>query len=209
MEKKNRIPVIGLTGGAGSGKSYVAGLLENVCKVCHINTDQISRLQMQKGGCVYQKVLKQFGPEFLDDEGEINRKKLGEYIFQRPEELAVLNAITHPPVKEEVRHIIEAAKDSGYDVILLESALLIEAGYKEICDEVWYVYANREIRKKRLQETRGYSEARVHDMFRSQKTDRFFREHADYVIENNMRETEKLKSRLRRRVHKVQSGLDL
>lgn len=209
MEKKNRIPVIGLTGGAGSGKSYVAGLLENVCKVCHINTDQISRLQMQKGGCVYQKVLKQFGPEFLDDEGEINRKKLGEYIFQRPEELAVLNAITHPPVKEEVRHIIEAAKDSGYDVILLESALLIEAGYKEICDEVWYVYANREIRKKRLQETRGYSEARVHDMFRSQKTDRFFREHADYVIENNMRETEELKSRLRRRVHKVQSGLDL
>lgn len=209
MEMKNRIPVIGLTGGAGSGKSYVAGLLENVCKVCHINTDQISRLQMQKGGCVYQKVLKQFGPEFLDDEGEINRKKLGEYIFQRPEELAVLNAITHPPVKEEVRHIIEAAKDSGYDVILLESALLIEAGYKEICDEVWYVYANREIRKKRLQETRGYSEARVHDMFRSQKTDRFFREHADYVIENNMRETEELKSRLRRRVHKVQSGLDL
>ncbi len=209
MKVKNRIPVIGLTGGAGSGKSYVAGLLENVCRVCHINTDQISRLQMQKGGCVYQKVLKHFGPEFLDDEGEINRKKLGEYIFQRQEELAVLNAITHPPVKEEVRHIIEEAKGSGYDVILLESALLIEAGYKEICDEVWYVYANRKIRRKRLQETRGYSEARVRDMFRSQKTDRFFREHADYVIENNMREAEGLKAQLRRRVHKVKSGLHL
>ena len=209
MEKKNKIPVIGLTGGAGSGKSYVAGILESVCKVCHINTDQISRLQMQKGGCVYLKVLNQFGPEFLDDEGEINRKKLGEYIFQRPEELAVLNAITHPPVKEEVRHIIMEAGNSGYDVILLESALLIEAGYKEICDEIWYVYANRKTRKKRLQETRGYSEARVHDMFRSQKTDQFFREHADYVIENNVREAEGLKVQLRRRVHKVKSGLQL
>ena len=103
MVAKERIPVIGITGGAGSGKSHVAGLLTENYKVCHINTDQISRLQMQKGGCVYLKVLNQFGPEFLDDEGEINRKKLGEYIFQRPEELAVLNAITHPPVKEEVR----------------------------------------------------------------------------------------------------------
>lgn len=206
MIKRNRIPVIGLTGGAGSGKSYVAGLLEEICMVCHINTDQISRLQMQKGGCVYQKVLEYFGPEFLDEDGEINRKKLGEYIFQRPKELVVLNAMTHPPVRDEVSRIIEEAERGGYDVILLESALLIEAGYKEICDEVWYVYSNRKVRRKRLLETRGYSEDRVRDMFRRQQTDKFFREHADYVIVNNASESEELKARLRRRIHKVKSG---
>ena len=206
MSGKKHIPVIGLTGGAGSGKSYIAGLLEEICKVCHINTDMISRLQMQKGGCVYHKVVEYFGSEFLDAQGEIDRKKLGEYIFQRPEELMQLNAMTHPPVKEEVSRLIEEAGRGGYDVILLESALLIEAGYKDICDDVWYVYANRKIRRKRLQETRGYSEARVLDMFRRQQTDKFFREHADYVIENNAGEAEVLKSRLYRRLHKVSSG---
>ena len=109
MSGKKHIPVIGLTGGAGSGKSYIAGLLEEICKVCHINTDMISRLQMQKGGCVYHKVVEYFGSEFLDAQGEIERKKLGEYIFQRPEELMQLNAMTHPPVKEEVSRLIEEA----------------------------------------------------------------------------------------------------
>jgi len=204
MKKKNKIPVIGLTGGAGSGKSYIAGLLETACKVCHINTDQISRLQMQKGGCVYRKVLEHFGTAFLDDVGEINRQKLGEYVFPRPDELEILNAITHPPVKEEVSRVIEAAGKDGYDVILLESALLIEAGYKEICDEIWYVYTKRQTRKQRLLETRGYSKERVRDMFRSQKTDKFFREHADYVIDNNGQSPERLTERMVRRVYSIE-----
>lgn len=207
MNEKKKIPVIGLTGGVGSGKSHIAGLLENICEVYHINTDQISRLQMRKGGCVYDEVLKYFGPEFLDDEKEINRKKLGEYIFQRPEELEVLNAITHPPVKEEVRQVIEEVENSGYDVILLESAILIEAGYKEICDEIWYVYAKRQLRKQRLLETRGYSETRVRDMFQNQKTDKFFREHADYVIRNNGQSADILIEQLRRRLHKIEQCL--
>jgi len=204
MKKKCKVPVIGLTGGAGSGKSYIAGLLESVCKVYHINTDQISRLQMQKGGCVYPKVLEYFGPEFLDDSEEINRQKLGEYIFRFPEELEVLNTITHPPVKEEVSRVIEETGKGEYDVILLESALLIEAGYKEICDEIWYVYTKRQVRKQRLMETRGYSQARVRDMFRSQKTDQFFREHADFVIENNGKSAGVLLLQMKRRLHKIE-----
>lgn len=207
MKRKSKIPVIGLTGGAGSGKSYIAGLLETVGRVYHINTDEISRAQMQKGGCVYQKVLEQFGLQFLNDDGEINRKMLGEYVFPRPEKLKLLNEITHPPVKKEVSRVIEEAANAGYDVILLESALLIEAGYKEICDEIWYVYAKRQVRKQRLQDTRGYSETRIRDMFRSQKTDAFFRSHADYVIDNNGQSREILSERLRRRLHKIEKSI--
>ena len=200
MVAKERIPVIGITGGAGSGKSHVAGLLTENYKVCHINTDRVSQMQMMKGGCVYQKVLDCFGTEFLRDDGEINRKRLGEYIFNHPDELALLNSITHPPVRAEVERLMQEAGENGYDVVLLESALLIEAGYKGICDEVWYVYATRKTRKKRLLETRGYSEERIRDMFRRQNTDKFFREHADFVIQNDNCNDETILSSLSRRL---------
>lgn len=180
-----KTPIIGLTGGAGSGKSYVADLLHTLARVTHINTDDISREQMKKGGSVYRAVAKHFGKEFLDEYGEIDRSKLGEYVFARPEELSVLNSLTHPAVRGEVEHRIQAARQSDTDIILLESALLIEAGYREICDEIWYVYCKRSIRKKRLQETRGYSKERISELFRRQNTDRFFRAHADRIIENN------------------------
>lgn len=203
MKKMIEIPVIGLTGGAGSGKSHIAGLMGDVCKVCHINTDRISQEQMKKGGCVYQEVLDCFGIGFLDDNGEINRKKLGEYIFHHPDELSKLNAITHPPVREEVERVMLEAQASGFEVILLETALLIEAGYRNICDEIWYVYASRATRERRLQETRGYSKERVLDMFRRQNTDKFFREHADYVIENNQRSDESIRDAIHRRISKI------
>lgn len=208
MGAKKKIPIIGLTGGAGSGKSHIAGLLAVRFKVCHINTDRISQQQMMKGGCVYEKVLECFGEEFLSADGEINRKKLGEYIFNRPEELALLNSITHPPVRTEVERLMREAQESGYDVVLLESALLIEAGYKGICDEVWYVYATRKTRKTRLIETRGYSEERIRDMLRRQKTDKFFREHADYVIQNDASDDETLQSSLERRLRIVGKRLN-
>ena len=204
MGTKERIPVIGITGGAGSGKSHIAELLTAHYKVCHINTDRISQSQMMKGGCVYQKVLDAFGVEFLGDDGEINRKKLGEYIFNHSAELVLLNEITHPPVKIEVERLIREAGVNGYEAVLLESAILIESGYREICDEVWYVYATRETRKSRLLEKRGYSEARIRDMFRKQKTDKFFRAHSDYVINNDKYNDETLLASIGRRLLAVE-----
>lgn len=206
-KQNNRIPVIGITGGAGSGKSHIAGLLEKVCKVSHINTDRISQEQMMKGGCVYGEVLAYFGTEFLAADGEIDRKKLGEYVFCCPEELAVLNSLTHPPVREEVERRIRVAAEDGYELILLETALLIEAGYEDVCDEVWYVYAGRATRRKRLQETRGYSLERVNGMFRRQNTDKYFREHADYVIDNNARDDASIVRSIRRRLSKIKKSL--
>ena len=203
MDTLNVTPVIGLTGGAGSGKSHIAEILHNVCNVCHINTDRISEAQMKRGGCVYQPVRNYFGDAFLTAEGEIDRKKLGEYIFQRPDELGVLNSITHPPVKEEVERRINQAKQEKKDVILLETALLFEAGYEAICDEIWYVYAKREVRRQRLMQTRMYTDERVRDMFRRQHTDRFFRMHADYVVENNDSDNAELGMRLQRRLKQV------
>ncbi len=204
MDERRKVPVIGITGGAGSGKSYIAMLFQSVCNVCHINTDRISEAQMRKGGCVYDAVVDYFGTSFLLEDGEVNRKKLGEYVFDKPEELQVLNSITHPAVRIEVERQIQAAQTQAYDAVLLETALLIEAGYESICDEVWYVYATQKLRKKRLMETRGYTEERVKDMFQRQNTERFFRMHADFVINNNARTEASLKRSLKHRIKKLQ-----
>jgi len=88
---------------------------------------------------------------------------------------------------------------------LLETALLFEAGYETICDEIWYVYATREVRKQRLMQSRMYSDERVRDMFRRQHTDRFFRTHADYVVMNNDTDSERLALRLVRRLKRIQN----
>ncbi len=204
MSEKRKVPVIGITGGAGSGKSHIAGLLQTVCNVYHINTDRVSEMQMRKGGCVYDAVVDYFGPSFLLEDGEVNRKKLGEYVFDEPEELHVLNSITHPAVRIEVERQIQAAQTQAYDAVLLETALLIEAGYENICDDIWYVYATQKLRRHRLMVTRGYTAERVRDMFRRQNTERFFRMHADFVINNNARTEESLKRSLKYRIKKLQ-----
>lgn len=203
MSERRKVPVVGITGGAGSGKSHIAGVLQTVCSVYHINTDRVSEQQMRKGGCVYDAVVDYFGTFFLLEDGEVNRKKLGEYVFDKPEELQILNSITHPAVRIEVERQIQEAQGLPYDVVLLETALLIEAGYECICDEIWYVYATRKLRKQRLMETRGYTMERVKDMFRRQNTERFFRMHADFVIDNNTQNEERLKQLLQRRIKRL------
>lgn len=205
MNITHKTPVIGITGGAGSGKSHIAEVLNTVCRVSHINTDRISEAQMKKGGCVYQQVLDYFGDGFLTSDGEFNRRKLGEYIFNRPDELQVLNRITHPPVRAEVEQKILQAKSEHMDVVLLETALLFEAGYEGYCDEIWYVYAKRDVRRKRLIQTRGYSEERIRDMLKRQHTDKFFRTHADYVVDNNSTDPKTLALRLYRRIQRVKT----
>lgn len=189
MKQNNQVLIIGLTGGVGSGKTLVSQILSQHCHVYHINTDRMAEEQMKRGGCTFLPVVKQFGEAFLNTEGEIDRKRLGEYIFHHLEELIKLNAITHPAVNREVekriRNIRQGRIEPGCRVILIESAILVEAGYKEICDEIWYVYATRKIRQERLRKERGYPEERIRSMMKRQGTERFFRENADVVIDSN------------------------
>ena len=75
-------------------------------------------------------------------------------MFKDDEELHVLNAIVHPAVKENIRRKIRQEIKQGTELFVLEAALLLEEHYDEICDEVWYIYANEEVRKKRLKLSR-------------------------------------------------------
>lgn len=177
--------VIGVTGGVGSGKSYVIEQLAKEHDVCVINTDNIAKDQMKRGGSSYDDVVAFFGREIVGDDGEINRAMLSGIVFNDSEKLQKLNELTHPRVIEEMLRLIEESRLSGREMAVIETALLIEAGIGKYCDEIWYVTASEDVRRKRLKETRGYSDERIDSMLSSQKDDAEFRKIATRIIENN------------------------
>lgn len=178
--------VYGITGGAGTGKSEVIKMLQENFGGCVIMSDEVARELMQKGNISYQLIVEYFGRDILRDDGEIDRKKLADYVFNNKEALEKLNSMTHPYVKDEIRKLIAEAEASGEcRFVALESAILLECGYEDICDEFWYVYTKPEIRRQRMKETRNYSDEKVDLVMRNQQPDEVFFEQCSFVIKNN------------------------
>lgn len=178
--------VYGITGGAGTGKSELIKMLQQNFGGCVIMSDEVARELMQKGNISYQLIVEYFGRDILMDDGEIDRKKLADHVFNNKEALEKLNSMTHPYVKEEIRKLIAEAEASGEcRFVALESAILLECGYEDICDEFWYVYTKPEIRRQRMKETRNYSDEKVDSVMRNQQPDEVFFEQCSFVIKNN------------------------
>ena len=178
--------VYGITGGAGTGKSEVIKMLQQNFGGCVIMSDEVARELMQKGNISYQLIVEYFGRDILMDDGEIDRKKLADHVFNNKEALEKLNSLTHPYVKDEIRKLIAEAEASGEcRFVALESAILLECGYEDICDEFWYVYTKPEIRRQRMKETRNYSDEKVDSVMRNQQPDEVFFEQCSFVIKNN------------------------
>ena len=178
--------VYGITGGAGTGKSEVIKMLQQNFGGCVIMSVEVARELMQKGNISSQLIVEYFGRDILMDDGEIDRKKLADHVFNNKEALEKLNSMTHPYVKDEIRKLIAEAEASGEcRFVALESAILLECGYEDICDEFWYVYTKPEIRRQRMKETRNYSDEKVDSVMRNQQPDEVFFEQCSFVIKNN------------------------
>lgn len=178
--------VYGITGGAGTGKSEVIRMLREDFGGYVIMADDVARQLQQKGEISYQLMVDYFGKGILAEDGEIDRQKLAEHVFHHKEDLEKLNAMTHPYVREEILRQIKGAEESGeYAFVALESAIILECGYENICDEFWYVYTKPEIRRQRMKETRNYSDEKVDAVMKNQLPDALFFEHCQFVIENN------------------------
>lgn len=176
--------VIGITGGVGSGKSHVCKLIHNHLGYPVIDSDEISRNQMQKGSVVLNEVVACFGKEILNEDGSLDRSALAAIVFQDDEKLEKLNSITHPRVIEEIENRISHFADEGIPFVFVESALACSAGYRSFCDEIWMVYASEQVRRYRLIKTRGYDEARISAMFSEQMGEEEMRACCDKVINN-------------------------
>lgn len=181
--------IIGITGGIGSGKSYVASVTAKYFPVLHVSTDDIAKEQMKKGGISYDMVVKTFGdicPQLLDEDGEINRAALSKTVFSDNSLLDMLNSITHPNVISELKSIIEREEKKGfYSAVLIETALIFESGIDKMCDSVWDVYASLNCRKRRLKASRGYSEEKIVSILDDQLDEEEFKKKSDIVIVND------------------------
>lgn len=177
--------IIGLTGGVGSGKTQILEYLNNKYGATICQTDEIGKKLQKKGTKCFDEIVTHFGEDILDDKGELDRERLANIVFQNAEQLSVLNEIVHPAVKEEVRRIIGKEERRNTNLLIVESALLIEAHYEEICDELWYVYVRPDVRKKRLIYSRGYEPGKIDSIIAAQPHKETYMKHCDRVIDNN------------------------
>ena len=191
MRNKDEMLILGLTGGIGCGKTAVLTILKEEYDAYIIEADRLAHELMEPGKTVYQGIVDAFGMEVLMDtdidisapaEGDavtdngqstvnrsIDRKKLGDIVFHDKDKLALLNSISHPLVKEEILRRIEEQKDAGKKLFVIEAALLIQDGYKSICDKMCYVYADLDVRISRLCEYRGFTQERAQAVIDSQE----------------------------------------
>lgn len=177
--------VIGITGGIGAGKSMVLSYLSAKDKSETLEADKLAHQLMKKGQETYKKIANEFGKEILDANQEIDRASLAKVVLNDKDALHRLNSIVHPDVKEYIRDLIRQKKEEGLEFLFIEAALLIQDGYKEICNEIWFIQTDAEIRKSRIIESRGYSVEKAEGFLNSQPQDDFFYENTDRVIHNN------------------------
>lgn len=184
--------VIGITGGIGSGKSLVTKFLQTKFGAAVIDTDTVGHEVMEIGTKAYYEILETFGKEVLAKDESIDRKILGDLVFANEEMLSKLNDIIHPAVEAEVDKRIEDFNKKNYKYIALETALMIKVGYNRKCDKVWYVYADKDVRLKRLYYNRGLDRVKAAKIIDNQNSDEEFRKIADAVIDNSGTEEETL-----------------
>ena len=142
--------VIGLTGGIGSGKSTVSGYLRDQGYLI-LDADQIAHDITKKGSPVLQQIAAAFGDDMLDEEGNLQRKKLAAVAFATPENKALLESLTTAEVVRLIAEAVVQLRNCGkYDIIFVDAPLLFEAGVDQLTDLVWMVSADEEIRIARV-----------------------------------------------------------
>lgn len=177
---------IGITGGVGAGKSEILSCLRKKDKVRVMLADEIAHELMEPGNICYERILRSFPEENLClPDQSFDRSMLARVIFSDEEKRLRMNEIVHPAVKEYVAQECRKEKERGeLSFLFLEAALLIEEGYAQVCDELWYIHASESVRRKRLKLTRGYSDERIDGILASQLSEEEYRRACQVVIDN-------------------------
>ena len=178
--------VLGITGGVGAGKSTVLAYMEEAYGARILQADLAAHRLMEPGEDCYRQIVSAFGRGILDGEGRIDRKRLGNLVFGKEEEIGRLNGIVHPAVRTYITQAIEEENRKGTPLMAIEAALLIECGYGAVCGELWYIYASEEVRRERLKATRGYSDGRIDGIFASQLSEEEFRAGSQEIIDTGI-----------------------
>lgn len=175
--------VIGITGGVGCGKSTVINILKERYKAKVIVADELGHQAMEPGTPVYDRIRKTFGLDLILPDGNIDRHLLADRIYSDVAKREQLNGIVHPYVLNQIQETLK--KWSGEPLVCLETALLFETGCDTLCDTVWCVMTDRELRLQRLIQSRGYTRKKAEAIMRAQLSDEEWRKRCSICIENN------------------------
>ena len=189
--------VIGITGPTGAGKTTALKEIEGLGG-CVLDADAVYHQLLEEDAALRDELQARFGP-LEDGRGRIDRKKLGGIVFADQARLQILNSIIHPEVKTEILRRLRTYEEEGYVYAAVEAALFLEENYGAFCDETWYIDTSEEIRRKRLKESRGYTDGRIDQILRAQLGREEYLARCQVVIENNGTARE-LKDRIDKRM---------
>ena len=176
---------VGLTGGIGCGKSTVAGIFASLGAVT-VNSDEIGRTLMQPGNVVYDRIVSGFGSEVVDSSGQLDRAKLADIVFHSSEKLKHLNAIVHAPVLREIDRQVQLARRKDLNAfILVESAVLFEAGQNRRFDKMVVVWCRTDQQVERYVAKSRISVEDVQRRMAAQMSGEEKKRLADYVIDTS------------------------
>jgi len=176
--------VIGLTGSIGTGKSEVTRVLQELGAEV-INADQVGHEAYTPHTDSWNAVVDAFGQGILQPDGEIDRRKLGAIVFADSGQMAKLNGIMHPRMADMVAEKIEQMRSRGVQVVVVEAALMFEAGWETLVDEVWATDSPLEMVFQRLMSRNGLDEAEVRKRLGSQMDIQERLDRSGVVVENS------------------------
>lgn len=173
---------IGLTGGIGSGKSSTTEYFKEL-GVTVIDADTIAHQHTTANSEALAEISNQLGQQFISNQGELDRKKLAQHVFNHPEKKLILEKILHPRVKQGIMDKLDQLESSPY--VILAIPLLLETDFAELVDRILVIDAPEDIRIQRVQERDGRSAENVISII-NQQIDRKTRlEKADDVLDNS------------------------
>lgn len=174
---------IGITGGIGSGKSYVSRLLAKHYGIPVYNTDSEAKRLMLSDEGIRRRLTALLGKEVYKSDGTLNKPLLANYLFADSCHAGQINAIVHPQVKADF--LKWADLQTGCEIVALESAILFESGFDNIVDKVVMVYAPVELRIRRVMLRDGTTEEKIRQRIVAQMDDKAKQDRSDFIIFND------------------------
>ncbi len=175
---------IGLTGGIASGKSTVVKQLQEL-GAATIDADILGHQTYEPGTETFRQVVEAFGDDLVAEDGTIDRSKLGPKVFGHPDGMKRLTDIVWPGIRALAEAELARLDAAGTEVAVLEAAVMIEAGWQDLVDEVWVVAVSRDTARDRLMARNNFSEEDADRRIDSQITNDERLKHADVVISND------------------------
>lgn len=203
---KHNKPVIGIVGGIGSGKSFAAGkFVELGCAL--VSGDAIAH-ELLKEPDVIAAVRERWGDSVLGSAGQVDRAALGQVVFDDPAEMAELTSLLHPRIGERMaRQVADAQTNPAVVAVVIDAAVLFEAGWEDLCDCVVFVDAPLALRLERVAAARGWDEAALARRERLQIELDKKRQICDYIIDNHASDSH-LSETVQQLLHRIVSTKD-